>query len=47
MYDGTLVTVNCKLHHFENKEVGGVLQFKSFEGGSLGIQYFAHNDEKD
>lgn len=47
MKDGNLVKVNCKLHHFENKKIGGVLRFKSFSGGSLGIQYFAHNDEQD
>lgn len=47
MSDGSIVTVNCKLHHFENKKVGGVLRFKSFEGGSFGIQYFAHNDEEN
>ncbi|MEQ9415208.1 MAG: hypothetical protein RIF39_15340 [Cyclobacteriaceae bacterium] len=46
MDDGNLVKVNCKVHHFENKEVGGVLRFKSFEGGSLGVQYFAHNEEE-
>ena len=47
MNDGKLVQVNCKIHHFENKKIGEVLKFKSFTGGSLGIQYFAHNDEQE
>ncbi|HCM75399.1 MAG TPA: hypothetical protein DIS90_03390 [Cytophagales bacterium] len=45
MDDGNIFKVNCKLHHFENKQVGDVLRFKSYNGGSLGIHYFAHNDE--
>lgn len=46
MSDGQLVKVDCKKHHFKNKEVGHTLRFKEFTGGSLEIQYFSHNDEE-
>lgn len=44
--DGQLVKVDCKKHHFDNKEVGRTLRFKEFPGGSLEIKYFSHNDEE-
>lgn len=47
MEDGSMAMVDCKKHHFDNKEVGHALRFKEFPGGSLEIQYFSHNDEED
>lgn len=47
MEDGSLAKVDCKKHHFDNKEIGSVLRFKEFPGGSLEIKYFSHNDEED
>jgi hypothetical protein len=47
MEDGTLTKVDCKKHHFDNKEIGSVLRFKEFPGGSLEIKYFSHNDEAE
>lgn len=46
MSDGRLVKVDCKKHHFDNKEIGHSLRFKEFTGGSLEIKYFSHNDEE-
>lgn len=45
--DGSLAQVDCKKHHFDNKEVGSTLRFKEFPGGSLEIKYFSHYDEED
>ena len=46
MNSGDTVLVECQKHHFDNKEIGGVLRFKEFYGGSLEIKYFAHNEEE-
>ncbi len=45
MKDGRIVEVDCKQHHFENKEIGSVLHFKEFKGGTLEIKYFSHSEE--
>lgn len=45
--NGSVAKVDCKKHHFENKQIGQKLRFKEFPGGTLEIKYFAHNDEGD
>lgn len=46
MQNGDTVLVECKKHHFENKEVGHDMEFKEFKGGTLEIKYFAHSEEQ-
>lgn len=42
---GKELKVNCKSHHYENKNVGDTLLFKEYRGDVFKVEYFSHNDE--